>query len=83
MPERIAWYMTSLALKFRIPVDSTLVLLVERHAPREVPGQCRIRLGSLEVVTQYRVERLWEMDPDAGRRRESALASLRHADAVE
>ena len=65
VPERVAWYMTSLALKFRIPVDSTLVLLVERHAPREVPGQCRIRLGSLEVVANYRVERLWEMDPDA------------------
>lgn len=63
VPERLAWYAVALGLKFKLPIESALILLVDRYAPRRIPAVRRMRLGSLEIAMRYRVLKLWEMDP--------------------
>jgi hypothetical protein len=59
----MAWYATALALKFRMPVETVLILLVEKNAPVNVPDFCRIELGSFSLAASFRVARMWEIDP--------------------
>lgn len=63
LPARLLQYAATLALQYRLPVRSTVVLLVERNAPRSVPENHRETYGSLKLSLDYRVIRLWEMDP--------------------
>lgn len=65
LPERLVRYGVSLALNTWLPVRTTLVLLVDRHAPRRVPSRGLVRKGSVEMVSRYRVVKLWEIDPAA------------------
>ena len=49
VPERLAWYAQSLALKFKIPLETVLILLVERYAPENVPTRYELDLGSIRI----------------------------------
>ncbi len=69
LPERIAWYAMALAMRFKIEVESTLVLLLERHAPLFVPDEHQTLLGSVDITVRYRVVKLWEVDPHAALRK--------------
>lgn len=62
LPARLLGYAATLALQYRLPVQTTLVLLVERNAPRSVPSRRREVYGSLTLSLDYRVIRLWELD---------------------
>jgi len=61
LPERLAWYGAGLTLKYRLPVETTLVLLAERHAPPVVPAGHTMRVGRLELTFSYQVIRIWEV----------------------
>ena len=63
LPERLAWYAVALAMRFKLPVETTMVLLVARHAPGFIPDRFETVLGSVELSVRYRVIRLWELDP--------------------
>jgi len=63
LPERLIWYATALGIRFRLPLEIVLILLVEHHAPAIVPEEYVLALGDLLVSVRYRVVRLWEMDP--------------------
>jgi len=63
VPERLLWYATALGMKFRLPVETTLILLAERYAPAALPPAGHVELADLEVFLRYRVMRLWELDP--------------------
>ena len=65
VPERLAWYGQSLVLKFKIPIETVLILLVERYTPKTVPTGYELDLGSIQIRLRYRVVRLWEIDPGA------------------
>ncbi len=62
LPERMAWYGVALALRFRLPIEMALVLLVERHAPAAPPSGFHVDLGAVRFDARYRVVRLWELD---------------------
>ncbi len=62
LPERLVWYGTALTLRYRSPVQTTLVLLVERNAPAEVPQRHTVRVGELEITLGYRVVKLWKLE---------------------
>ena len=71
VPERLVWYGVALALKFKLNIETVLVLLLERHAQPAVPEEHVIDLGGIKIQAQFRVKRLWEMEArealDAGR----------------
>lgn len=46
-----------------MPVESVLILLAEQHAPRVIPSEHAVSLGSVTIRAHYRVIRLWELDP--------------------
>lgn len=65
LPSRLLGYAATLALQYRLPVRTTLVLLVEQNAPRSAPSSHREMCGSLSLSLDYRVIRLWELDSTA------------------
>lgn len=65
MPQRMGRYGALLALKHNLPVESTLVMLVERFAPRDIPDRTELNLGSVRCSHHYRVVRFWELDAAA------------------
>ena len=60
-PERLTEYGTMLGFKTKLPVTSTLVLLVEKHARRKIPQTHKIRFGSIEIRCEFKVIRLWKI----------------------
>ena len=62
LPQRLARYGQVLALLYQIPIETVLILLVERHAPKKVPTGYHLDLGSIRIVAQYRVVRVWQLD---------------------
>ena len=59
----MAWYAMALALRFQLPLEIVLILLVERHTPAVVAGDHLLDLGAARFAVRFRVVRLWEMDP--------------------
>lgn len=62
VPERLCRYAASLALKFRLPIETVLVMLVERHAPVSFPAAYRAEFGAFSMELRYRIVKLWELD---------------------
>jgi predicted transposase YdaD len=63
LPQRMLRYALLLALKYPgMEIRSTLVLLVERAAPKSVPEGARANLGALRIRSSYQVIRMWELD---------------------
>ena len=63
--DRLTWYATMLAYRYRRPVRTTLVLLVERHIPSAVPTCNTLEFGAIRLTVTYRVVKLWELDAAA------------------
>ncbi len=64
LPQRMQRYALLLALKYPgVEIRSTLVLLVERAAPKSVPAGTETDLGALRIQSIYQVIRMWELDP--------------------
>ena len=64
LPLRMLRYALLLALKYPgMEIRSTLVLLVERAAPRSVLSGTETNLGALRIQSTYQVIRMWELDP--------------------
>lgn len=64
LPQRISDYNQHVYLRYRLPVYSTLLLLVQKYAPAQVPEHFHIEAGGLAIRCDYRIIRLWEMDPE-------------------
>ena len=62
VPERLVWYGVTLTLRSRLPVRTTLVLLAERYAPRRVRATGQVKMGCLEMISRYRVVRVWRLE---------------------
>jgi len=63
LPQRIVNYNLVTYLRYKLPVQSTLVLPVEKYAPAGIPDSAQIEAGGLRIDCQYRVIRMWELDP--------------------
>jgi hypothetical protein len=64
VPKRILRYDLALALRYPgVEIQTTLVLLVERLAPRTVQSEKESDLGGLRLRASYKVIRMWELDP--------------------
>jgi hypothetical protein len=63
VPERILDYQVVAWLRYRLPVDSLLVLPVERYARGTIRQSARVRAGGLGLKCRFRVVKMWEMDP--------------------
>lgn len=62
VPERLVWYGVTLALRSRLPVRTTLVLLAERYAPARVRASGQVKTGCLEMISRYRVVKVWKLE---------------------
>ena len=71
-PEKVTWYATFLAGKYREPVDTTVVLFHPKGGAARIPKQYRIPLDSPRIVYKFRVVKLWGMDPHAVMRMDRA-----------
>ncbi|MBS1826037.1 MAG: Rpn family recombination-promoting nuclease/putative transposase [Acidobacteria bacterium] len=61
---KLALYRFLLHQKFALPMDSYLVLMAERYAPRTLPERIVYEEhDGFRIETPYRVIRLWEIDP--------------------
>ncbi len=65
VPDRLCRYGVSLALKYGLPIETVLVMLVESNTPAEVQEAHRMEFGSVSIASKYRVVRLWELDGEA------------------
>ncbi|MEO7142444.1 MAG: hypothetical protein ABI165_02975 [Bryobacteraceae bacterium] len=65
VPARLCRYGASLALKFQLPIETVLVMLVERHAPASITNRHRMKLGAVTIETKFRVVRMWHLDGEA------------------
>lgn len=63
VPERIADYDQQAYLRYKLPVHTSLILPVEKHVPARMPDSFHIKAGGLTIDCQYRVIRMWELDP--------------------
>jgi hypothetical protein len=61
IPERIAEYGARLWMKYRMPVSSYVLLLTRRGLPARAPLLGRIVAGRVEIRSQYRLVRLWQV----------------------
>ncbi len=62
VPERLVRYGVTLALRNRLPVRTTLVLLAQRYAPRRVRTTGQVKMGCVEMISRYRVVRAWKLE---------------------
>jgi predicted transposase YdaD len=65
VPDRLCRYGVSLALKYGLPIETVLVMLVESNTPAEVQETHRMEFGSVSIASKYRVVKLWELDGEA------------------
>ena len=63
VPVTMARYGSSLALQYRRPVQSVLLLLKNDSVPDEIPSVGEYVIGETKVSHQFRTVRLWELDP--------------------
>ena len=63
VPERISDYDQYAYLRYKLPVHTSLILPVEKYVPARVPSSFRVKAGGLSVDCDYRVIRMWELDP--------------------
>ncbi|MFN7938938.1 MAG: hypothetical protein U0R19_36755 [Bryobacteraceae bacterium] len=61
---KLALYRFLLRQKYDLPVDSYLVLMAEKYAPRALPDRIvYAEADGFRIETPYKVIRLWEIDP--------------------
>lgn len=61
---RLALYRFLMKQKFQLPVDSYLVLMAEKSAPRALPDRITYAEDDgFRIETPYQVIRLWQIDP--------------------
>jgi predicted transposase YdaD len=63
LPRRVSEYEQYTYLRYRLPVYTSLVMLVQKYAPAIVPDSFHTEAGGLTIHCQYRVIRMWELDP--------------------
>lgn len=61
--ERVLWYAADLAVRTRLPVRSTVLLMLEHYAPRIVPSRNRrsTQLGSFGAWLDIEIVCLWQV----------------------
>lgn len=62
VPERMLWYAVRLYEKYRLPVQSVLLVLMPEDAPALIPDRHHIVAGGLRLEVHFSVVKLWEMD---------------------
>lgn len=60
--ERVVWYNTGLAQKYRLPIDTYMVPLVRRACPDRIPGDSDAVFGGLRITVSLHWIRPWEID---------------------
>ena len=61
---RLALYRLLLKQKFKLPVESFIVLMAEKYAPKRMPARVQYEeADGFRIEAPYRVIRLWEIDP--------------------
>ncbi len=62
MKDRMAKYGFTLAMGYKLPVRSSLVLLSPRHSPKILVPRHKLDLGTVKIEIEFRVIKLWQID---------------------
>ncbi len=59
--ERVLWYAAELTVRTRLPVRSTVLLMLEQYAPKFAPLRCEVRRGGFVASLEIQTVRIWEV----------------------